>query len=242
MTSLPPWRLRSYPLLLSTQDFCRGLAQAGEPGRLAIRADVQSAGRGTKGRGWESGRGNLFLSALLRPNCPAREATQFALLAGVALAETTAALLPEPGLLRLKWPNDLLLGGGKLAGILTESAAAADGRLDWLVIGFGVNLATAPDLVDTPTACLTGQMGPPAPSSFAASLLERLDHWLERHAAEGFAPVRAEWLRYAPEPGSVLTVRLPGGSYNGVFAGLGDDGRLLLQSGRDVRAFAVGET
>ncbi len=241
MISSPPWRLRSYPLLLSTQDLCRGLAQAGEPGHLAVRADVQSAGRGTKGRSWESGRGNLFMSVLLRPNSPAREANQLALLAGVALAQTTAALLPEPGSLRLKWPNDLLLGGRKLAGILTESAAA-DGRLDWLVIGFGVNLATAPDLAGTPTACLAGQMVPPAPSSFADALLERLDHWLERHAAEGFSPVRAEWLRYAPQPGSVLTVRLAGASYNGVFAGLGDDGRLLLQSGRDVRAFAVGET
>lgn len=243
MTPTPPWRLRSFPLLASTQDLCRALAQAGEPGHLAVRAGRQSAGRGTKGRSWEGAAGNLFLSVLLRPDGPAREATRFSLLAGVALAETTAALLPREGVsLRLKWPNDLLLDGRKLAGILTESAAAPDGRLDWVVIGFGVNLASAPVVPDRATACLADQVPAPAPEAFAADLLARLDDWLDRHALAGFAAVRAGWMRYAPEPGSPLSVRMAGRRVDGAFAGLSEDGRLLLQSGCDVRAFAAGET
>lgn len=242
MTPAPPWRLRSFGLLASTQDMCRALAQAGEPGHLAVRADRQSAGRGTRGRSWESGVGNLFLSALLRPQSPAHEATRFALLAGVALAETAAAVLPDPRCLRLKWPNDLLLDGRKLAGILTESAATPDGRLDWLVIGFGMNLAAAPSIPDRPTACLADHAPPPAPEAFALDLLASLDRWLNLYALGGFAAVRAGWLRYAPDPGSPLSVRMPGGSIEGSFAGLGEDGRLLLRSGGDVRAFAAGET
>ncbi len=246
MTPLPPpfeqpWRLQSFALLASTQDLCRQLAEAGEPGHLAVLAERQSAGRGTQGRGWDSPEGNLFLSVLLRPPARAREVGRWGLLAAVALADTVAALLPDSVSLRLKWPNDLLLDGRKLAGILTESAAGLDGGLDWVVIGFGVNLATAPDLPDRATACLAERLPPPPPESFATDLLARLDTWRARQDADGFAAVRAAWLRYAPEPGSPLTLRLSGQTVDGAFAGLSEDGRLLLESADGVHAFASGE-
>ena len=241
--SLPAsWRLRSFAVLASTQDLCRQLAEAGEPGGLAILAQRQTQGHGTQGRGWESPAGNLSLSVLLRPAAPASDAPRWALLAAVALAEAVGAVLPPQAGLRLKWPNDLLLGGGKLAGVLTHSAARAGGAIDWLVIGFGVNLATAPELPDRETACVAQAAPPPPPEQFAASLVARLDAWQARMLAEGFAPVRAAWLAYAPDPGSPVTLRLPARVVRGAFAGLNDDGRLLLSADGQTHAFAAGET
>ncbi len=187
------------------------------------------------------GTGNLSLSVLLRPREPAREAGQWSLLAGVALAEALTPYLPDPAALRLKWPNDVLLNGGKLAGILVDSAAGADGALDWLVIGIGVNLAVAPAVPGRPVACLADVAVPPAPEAFAPALLARLWHWGEQRAAHGFAPLRAAWLARAPAPGGAVTLRLGDRQIVGGFAGLGDDGCLLLDTDGGVRAFATGE-
>jgi BirA family biotin operon repressor/biotin-[acetyl-CoA-carboxylase] ligase len=238
VTPPPPWRLQSFAVLESTQTLCRQLAEAGEPDRLAIIAARQTQGQGTQGRGWESPAGNLFLSVMLRPDARVDQAGQWALLAAVALAETVAGLLTAASDLRLKWPNDLLLGGAKLAGILTQTAGRPDGALDWLVIGFGVNLRTAPALPDRPTACLPV---PASPEPFAANLLRRIDFWRDRLAIEGFAPVRDAWLCFAPEPGAPVALRLPARTVHGGFAGLRDDGRLLLTTDGTTHAFAAGE-
>ncbi len=242
MTPPPPWRLRHFPVLESTQDLCRQLAEAGEPGHLAVLADWQTRGRGTQGRGWASPFGNLFLSVLLRPPVPARAAPQWGLLAAVALADTVAALLPGDAALLLKWPNDLLLDGRKLAGILTESAARAGGALDWLVVGFGVNLATAPEIQDRASACVAERTSPPPAAQFAADLLACLDLWGARHLAGGFAPIRTAWLARAPEPGSPISLRLDGRTVAGGFAGLNEAGGLLLASENGVRSFMAGES
>lgn len=241
MTAPPPWRLRCFAVLPSTQDLCRRLAEAGEPGHLAILADRQTRGRGTQGRSWSSPPGNLALSALLRPDTPVRQTGQYALLAAVALAEATARWLPPGAPLQLKWPNDLLLGGRKLAGILSESATGCRATVDWLVIGFGVNLAQAPAVGDRPTASLAEWAAPPPADRFAADLLAELELWRRRWTAEGFAPVRAAWLAHAPEPGRPVSLRRATGSVTGVFAGLGEGGDLLLHTDGGLRRFGFGE-
>lgn len=206
------WRLAVHESLPSTSDLCRALAQDGEPEGLAVLARQQVNGRGSKGSSWISPPGNMYLSALLRPPGPAREAGQWSLLAGVALAEAVAALLPADAPLALKWPNDVLLGGAKLAGILIDSSAT-DGRLDWLVIGIGVNLTRAPSLADRPTTCLAAHRAAPTAEAMAAAMLARLTHWRAIHAAEGFAPIRAAWATWgANRPG---------------FTGLSESGALL---------------
>ena len=235
------WRLQIYQALGSTSDLCRTLAIAGEPGPLAVMARRQTRGRGTHGRPWVSSPGNLFLSVLLRSREHARDVGQWSLLAGVALAEALLPLLPEPGSLRLKWPNDVLLEDAKLAGILVESSATADGTLDWLVVGLGVNLVAAPELPDRRTACLAQVATAPAAEDMARLVLGRLSHWRQVRLLEGFAPVRAAWLERAPPLGSRLTLRLGGRSVGGSFAGVGQDGSLLLATGGRVHAFAAGE-
>jgi BirA family biotin operon repressor/biotin-[acetyl-CoA-carboxylase] ligase len=236
-----PWRLRVFEVLPSTSELCRTLAEAGEPEGLAVLARRQSHGRATRGRAWESPPGNLSLSVLLRPRERVRHAGQWALLAGLALAETLAPYLPAPGEMTLKWPNDVLLGGRKLAGILVDSATDAEGALRYIVIGIGANLAVAPDLPDRATSCLAEVAEPPAAEAFAAALLDRIGHWRRVRLREGFAPMRAAWQAHAQMIGSQVAIKHGTDIFGGTYAGLGEDGSLLLQSGGRVRAFSTGE-
>ena len=236
MTARPPWRLSIHEALPSTSDLCRERAEAGEPEGLAVLARRQTAGRGTHGRAWLSPPGNLYMSVLLRPGGPIGEAPRHSLLAAVALADALAPLLPEPAGLRLKWPNDLLLEGGKLAGLLAESGATSAGRIDWLVLGMGVNLAAAPQVPGRRTACVG--LAAPAPEVFAADVLARLADWRTRD----FEDVRAAWLARGPALGAPVDLRLGAATRHGRFAGLAADGSLLLETGDRVSAFAAGET
>jgi BirA family biotin operon repressor/biotin-[acetyl-CoA-carboxylase] ligase len=229
----PAWRVCELAECASTQDLALEAAGRGEPDRLAIRADRQSAGRGREARAWASEAGNLHLSVLLRPNAAPQTLPLWGLLAGVALAETAAA---QAAGIALKWPNDLLKSGAKAGGILIDSAT--DGaRIAHLVIGFGVNLAHAPTLPDRATACL----GAMPPQHFADALRARLDAWRARFAAEGAAPLRAAWLAFGPAPGSLLTLREARGTQAARFAGLADDGRLLIETPAGPRAVASAE-
>lgn len=235
--SAPPgWRLRRYETLESTSDLCVALAVAGEPDRLAVLAARQTHARGSRGRTWQTLPGNLALSVLLRPRNLANQAGQWALLAAIALAEAVEAAAPGT-VLRVKWPNDVLLGGAKAGGILIDTALNAVGRLDWLVLGFGANLAAAPDLPQ-PAAAVPGA---PDPHRVAANLLARLDHWDRIRLLDGFAPIRRAWMDRGPAPGSNMRVRWGNKDLGGTFAGLGEDGALLLQSGGRVRALPTGE-
>ncbi len=112
------------------------------------------------------------------------------------------------------------------------------GNIDWLVIGFGLNLAAAPEVPGRAIASL-GAVAPP--EQVAEALLARLDHWRRVRLLEGFAPVRAAWLALAQPLGTPITVKRGGLDLSGAFAGLGDDGSLLLDTGDRVAAFAAGE-
>jgi BirA family transcriptional regulator, biotin operon repressor / biotin---[acetyl-CoA-carboxylase] ligase len=236
-----PWRLKIYEALPSTSDFCRNLAGLGEPDGLAVMARRQTAGRGSRGRGWRSLPGNLALSALLRPRESAREAAQWSLLAGVALAEALAPFLPTGPVPVLKWPNDVLLGGGKLAGILIDAETDAHGRLEWVVVGIGVNLLHAPEVEGRAVAAVAEHAAAPAPEDVAQSVLTRLAHWRRVREADGFAPIRAAFLAHAQAPGTPITLRLGDTVREGAFAGLDEDGSLLVRSGGQMEAFAAGE-
>lgn len=208
----------------STSDALKARACAGPSQEAALLARRQTGGHGRLGRTWHSIEGNLHLSVLLRPPT-LRWPGHWSILAAVALADAVRRYLPEPNALRLKWPNDLLLGEGKLAGILLE-ASASEGP--WLVIGFGVNLAGAPPGLGRPVACLASMCPAPAPEAFAARLLEVLQNWRARYDHEGFAPIRTAWLAVAHRPGDPIVVGVGERRPHGAFRGLGDDGALLL--------------
>lgn len=235
------WRLRIEASLPSTSDLLLRLAAAGEPDGLAVLARRQTAGRGRDGRGWHSPEGNLYLSLLLRPNAPAREAPAWALLSAVVLAEALAPALPDPAMLRLKWPNDVLLGGAKLAGVLCESAAGEDGRIEWLVMGLGANLAVAPPIEGRATTCIADHAPAPLPEDVAARVISAVEAWRGRLRAEGIAPLRAAWMARGPVTGDPLTVRIGGAQTTGRYRGLDLDGALLLETEGRIRRFATGE-
>lgn len=236
MTLPAGWRLRVHDSLPSTQTLATELAEQGEAGGLAILARQQSQGRGRAGRSWNSRPGNLAISILLRPSGPAREISGHALLAAVALHEAAAEHAPGRAL-RLKWPNDLMEGGAKLAGILSEAALDEAGGIAHLILGIGVNLAHAPEVEGREVACL----GPIPPEDFAATLLGRLGHWQAVRADEGFAPVFAAWEERGPPRGTVLTLRQGDNPVTGSYEGLAGDGGLRLATAGGPRIFHAGE-
>jgi BirA family biotin operon repressor/biotin-[acetyl-CoA-carboxylase] ligase len=185
-------------------------------------ADRQVAGR--QGRSWFDGSGNFMGSTAVRisPRDPAP--ATLALVAGVAAYEAVSAVLAEPGKLRLKWPNDLMLGDAKLAGILLEREG------DRIIVGMGVNLAAAPDLPDRKTVALA-ELGPaPDRDMFARALAEAFDRELERWRTYGLEPLTRRWASVAHPPGTRLTVQPPGEErIEGAFAGLTPDGALSLR-------------
>lgn len=236
------FRLECHEVLESTSTLLKQRAEAGAAEGLAIQALRQSAGRGRQGRGWDSPAGNLYISVLLRPAVPLREAPQWSFVAAVALVKTLKPLLPAAAQPTLKWPNDLLLDGAKAAGILVETGVAANHELDWICIGIGVNIASKPSLPDRATACLAKYLpDPPAPEILAAQLLQNLAHWHDLRLAQGFAPIRDAWLRHAPAMGAPVSVKRDGALIEGRFAGLSPEGGLLLAKGREVQLILAGE-
>lgn len=236
------FRLECHEVLESTSSLVKQRADSGEAEGLAIQALRQSAGRGRQGRGWESPAGNLYLSVLLRPDVPLRDAPQWSFVAAVAMAETLKLLLPRAATLSLKWPNDLLLQGAKAAGILVETGIAPSHTLDWICIGMGVNIISKPNLPDRPTACLAEYLGaPPAPDALAQALLVSLAHWHGVRLHQGFAPIREAWLRHAPAMGAAISLKRDGALLEGAFAGLSPEGGLLLAKGREVQLILAGE-
>ncbi|MFH5923692.1 biotin--[acetyl-CoA-carboxylase] ligase [Roseomonas xinghualingensis] len=231
------WRLLVHDQLPSTADLIRERAEDGEAERLAILARRQTAGRGTHGRVWHSPEGNLYLSVLLRPDAAAREVPQWSLLAAVALHE---ALAPHAGPgLALKWPNDLLLDGAKCAGILSEAALDAAGRLAWLSFGFGVNLAFAPEVPGRRTAALP--LPSLAPEEAAFAIMASLDRWRAVREEWGFGAIREAWLARGHGAGDALTVTARGILHHGCFEGLDETGALRLRTATGLETVTAGE-
>jgi BirA family transcriptional regulator, biotin operon repressor / biotin---[acetyl-CoA-carboxylase] ligase len=197
----------------STNDDVAALAREGWPEGSWLRAGLQTGGKGRQGREWRSPRGNLYASTLVRLGPGDPPAPTLALVAAVALHEVTRRYAPE---VRIKWPNDLLVDGAKVAGILLER------HDDAVIMGFGVNLATHPeDLGRRATSLGT----PVAPDAFLERLANGLREWLERWRRDGFAAVRAAWLDAAHPVGTPLASK--GGE--GIFDGLDESGALRLR-------------
>lgn len=231
MASLPAgYRPEIHDSLDSTNDEARRRAAAGAPEGTLIVARQQSGGRGRHGRSWISPPGNLYCSLLLRPQCDLRAAAQLSFVAAVALAEALETWL-DGARIALKWPNDVLLDGAKLAGILLESTAGVDGRTEWLVLGIGVNVASHPQTLDRPATslCASGVTGV-APDDVLHRLAAPLDAWHRRWRAQGFAPVRPAWRARAFGLGAPIRANLTAGTIEGIFEDLDAAGALLYRA------------
>lgn len=219
----------------STNESLRALADEGAPEGTMLVARSQSAGRGRYGRRWQSPEGNLYLSVLLRPDCAPMQALQLGFVAGVALGDAISARVPASVPVQHKWPNDILLDGKKLAGILLESGTTGGAKLDWLVIGMGVNVVSAPKDTAFPATALADHGCTLGPGDLIAPIAHALSHWIERWRKDGFAPVRAAWYARAYRRGQAVQVRFENGAKSGLFVGLDDDGAMLLQTAGGAR-------
>jgi BirA family transcriptional regulator, biotin operon repressor / biotin---[acetyl-CoA-carboxylase] ligase len=236
-------RILQFGSIDSTSSEAFRRADAGEPGDLWIVAAQQLKGRGRRNRAWTSEPGNLYASVLLRPPVSATKAGELSFVAAVALHDAVAVAAPAlAGRLALKWPNDLLISGRKVSGILLESAAAG-ARLDAVVIGFGVNCASHPEGVDYPVTDLASEGAPVLPGALFDVLAGAFGSAYETWAlGEGFAAIRSAWLARAAGLGGAIEVRLPNREIRGTFEALGADGALVLRDADGaIQHIAAGE-
>lgn len=246
MTEAPAWPAgyarKEFDTLDSTNEEARRMAAAGADTPVWITARHQSAGRGRRGRDWQSPHGNLAATLLLRPDRGPAECAQLSFVAALAAAETVARLAPAAGI-GLKWPNDVLVEGKKIAGILLEAASGAGVVPVWLAVGIGINLAHHPQDTEFPATSIAalGASAPP-PAEALAHLATAFAKWYDVWRAEGFAPVREAWLARAVRLGEAIRARLGQEEATGVFEGIDETGALILrQAGDRVRAISAGD-
>jgi BirA family biotin operon repressor/biotin-[acetyl-CoA-carboxylase] ligase len=221
-------------------------AVAGERGPLWIAARRQTRGRGRSGRHWLSEPGNLYASLLITLECQPGVAQQLSLVAGVAVVDairTAAGGLGKPEGLRLKWPNDVLIGEAKCAGILPESLTAGIGAGLTAIIGVGLNLTHLPTAVSDVATRLADHGVDVTPDDMLRRLAVALGHWLEIwRCGAGFSIVRTAWLACATPPGEAIAVNTGEGRIRGRFGGIDDGGALLLLvPGEGVHRFGYGD-
>ena len=226
----------------STNAEARRRAEAGDRGPLWITASRQTAGRGRRGRAWETGAGNLAATLLMVTDKPPAEAAQISFVAALAAADLASDYVPA-SLVTLKWPNDPLIAGRKTAGVLVESGPHPAGGL-WLAIGIGVNLATPPVAPERPATAFAEHMRGPPPSPIEAlgQLAEHFERWRSLWARLGFAPIAEAWTARAHGLGQPCVARLSDETVAGIAEGLDADGALRLRTaGGAVRRITAGD-
>ena len=227
--SLPPFfRLVALDSIDSTNLEAARLARANAPEGTLVWAREQTSGRGRRGRQWSSPRGNLYLSLLLRPAVKPAEAAALGFLAAIALAEVLRDLLPPERAIRCKWPNDVLVDGSKIAGILLEAEAIGEAA-PALVLGIGVNIESHPEGLAYAVTSVAAAGGRIEAEALLERLAGRLFHWYQQWKRSGFAPVRERWLNFAIGLGELVELRLEGQVVRGRFAALDPSGALLLE-------------
>jgi BirA family transcriptional regulator, biotin operon repressor / biotin---[acetyl-CoA-carboxylase] ligase len=234
------WRISRFERLGSTNDEARRLALGGDPGRVWIVAGEQTQGRGRHGRQWSSPRGNLYASALLVDPAPIALAAQIGFVAGVALQRAVGDLGAID--VRLKWPNDLVHRGAKLAGLLAEGVSFGAGRFA-SIVGFGVNCASSPSGLAYPTTSLSAALGRPAsPEDLFHALAPRFDEALRLWSGgAGFAGVRAAWLDSAAGLGAPIRIAGSHNAHQGLFETLDAQGRLVLRKSDGLETIDTGD-
>lgn len=238
------FRLERHETLDSSNRLALERARESADEGLIILADRQTSGRGRQGREWVSPPGNLYMSVLLWPDAPPAQAAQLSFVAAVAMAEAVENLLPPyAAQVSCKWPNDILLGGEKLVGILLEAQRDPTGRLA-LVIGIGANVQSHPPISDTrlPATALVLHNPRADRDALLSAAAHRLYFWYSAWRGQGFSPVRDAWLSRAEGLNAPILIRLPHGDRQGVFRGLDAQGGLLLEEGPgQIHTYTAGE-
>ncbi len=227
----------------STNRLARQLAHDGEPEGSIVLAEVQHGGRGRLGRHWSSPQGGIWLSLILRPQIAPYEAQLLTLAAAVAAVEATRVVAGiEPG---IKWPNDLLIGERKVAGILTEVSAEME-RVNFLILGVGVNANFSADSfpgeLKSTAATLLEQSGHPVDrAAWVRTFLVNMEKLYFDSLSLGFVRVLELWRSYSVTLGRVVSVRLTDRTVEGVALDIDDKGALVVKTATGVETFLAGD-
>lgn len=237
------YRLEAFPSVGSTNALALERAHAGDGGKLWLVSKKQEAGRGRRGRPWETQEGNLAATLLLVPDFELKHAATLGFVAGLALADALEAVLPQArigvgvdggtplggGRFELKWPNDVLADGAKLSGILLESAML-DHRRFALAIGIGVNVVAFPEGLPYPATSLS-MLG--ASCDAETLFLALSDAWVENmrlwNEGSGLDAIRKRWLARAAGLGAEVAVRIEGRVVRGVFDSIDEECRFVIR-------------
>lgn len=242
IAGLAGYRRLALAEVASTNASALEMARGGDPGNLWVTAQSQSAGKGRRGRPWVSKRGNLYASLLLIDAAPISRVGTLPLVAGLGVHRALRPFFASnPQALAIKWPNDLLVDGQKICGILLESETLADGRLA-ITIGCGINCSAHPENPSYPTTDLAEcglDAGPEKVFPLLASEMARvLTEW---NGGAGFASVREDWLLAARGKGGPVTVRWQDSETAGIFEDIDHDGYLLLNVAGERRRISAGD-
>ncbi|WP_245983277.1 biotin--[acetyl-CoA-carboxylase] ligase [Ammoniphilus oxalaticus] len=216
----------------STQTEIHALARAGAPEGTVVIADEQVKGKGRLGRSWHSPPGSgIWMSVLLRPKLELQRCPQLTLVAAVAIVETIREQTGLP--LMIKWPNDLLLNGKKVCGILTELRAESD-CVDYIALGIGINVSSASfpsELADIATSLSIEQQGQaPLRTPLIKRLLEKLEELYFLYVEQGFSAIKPRWEAHALMLGKPITARrVNSATLQGIAIGIDEQGALLLR-------------
>ncbi len=238
------WAVHHIPEVGSTNDVARDLLRAGATPGFVVRADIQTGGRGRRGRAWASPAGNLYMSAAIAPDRPTPEWPLLSLMAAASLAESLITVTNGDlgGRIGIKWPNDVLVGGRKISGILLETEMVS-GRMA-AVVGIGVNIASHPDGTRLGATHLDEvASGHSGIDGVFAGILEALDGQLTAWEQDGAEHALATWRRHGLWIGERISVETGQGDIAGRFEGVtdagllrlrGDDGRETVHAAGDV--------
>ena len=224
----------------STNDDARALARASAEKGTVVLASRQVSGRGRLGRTWESPEGGAYFSMVLRPSVSPADASSLALAVAVGIAEGLEALGVG---VTLKWPNDVFLGEGKVAGVLLEMTAEAD-RVDWVIVGIGVNVRrSSGSVTSAPGAAYLRDHADVPVYEVVATLLNAIATVYAKWDAGGFGSIRESYQRRLAMVGSPVRVTGLDGAVraDGIAIGVDDEGRLLVEAGDGIAAVASGE-
>jgi len=250
------YRLEAHDSVGSTNALALERAAAGDGGRLWIVSKRQESGRGRRGRVWATPEGNLAATLLLVENYELKQAATLGFVAGLALADALDAVVPDRRIsiaadgggqagrgdrFELKWPNDVLAHGAKLAGILLESSLLPGNRVA-LAIGIGVNVVAHPEDVPYPAVSLKALGFTGGAESLFLALS---DAWAESirvwNGGAGLTTIRQRWLSRAAGLGSEVAVRVDGNVVRGVFETIDEDCRFVIRAGDGVVKIAAGD-
>src|SRR5664279_5923821 len=213
-----------HKMLGSTNDEARRLAAEGAPHGTVVHADEQSSGRGRLAHTWISPPGNLYISILMRTGEPPSRTAELSFVTALAVADTVDALLPRQTRATLKWPNDVLVNGAKIAGILLEQVDEAT------IIGVGLNVLRAPTTIAYKATTIVGSGGIASVDEARDILLGRLARHLEIWSRDGFGPIRLAWLERSYPIGAAIRANSGRETVAGAFGGMDLEGALLLDT------------